>query len=135
MPDYRLALSMSGDARAMMLFEANKKSMFVAYVLWLLFGTLGGHRFYSGRSVSAVAQLLLTIIGTLVAAIGSNLVLRLPDFVLLELPGLPGLVLLPLYFVLLVPLSIWILIDAFLIPRWIRNHNLLLAVQLINSGK
>ena len=96
----------SDDARAMMMFEANKKSMVVSYLLWFFFGTLGGHRFYNGRVGSGVAQLLLTIFGAL----------------LLFAAGL-GLL-------LLAPVWIWVLVDAFLIPGWIRNQNSLLAAQL-----
>jgi hypothetical protein len=33
-------------------------------------------------------------------------------------------------FVLLIPLWIWVLVDAFLIPGWIRTQNTLLAAQL-----
>ena len=44
-----------------MAFEANRKSMGVAYLLWFLFGTLGVHRFYAGRTKSAVVMLLLTL--------------------------------------------------------------------------
>jgi TM2 domain-containing membrane protein YozV len=95
----------SGDARAMMLFEANKKSTVVAYLLWWFLGLLGGHRFYTGRSGSAVAQLLIFIVSV------------------------------PLMFVYIGFLSffallIWWLVDAFLIPGWIRNINSLLAIQL-----
>ena len=95
----------SGDARAMMLFEANKKSTVVAYLLWWFLGLLGGHRFYTGRLGSAVAQLLIFIVSV------------------------------PLMFVYIGFLSffallIWWLVDAFLIPGWIRNINSLLAVQL-----
>ena len=96
----------SGDTRAMMLFDANKKSMAVAYLLWFFFCWFGGHRFYAGKTGSAVAQLLLSILG----------------FLLLFAFGL-GLI-------VLIPVGIWILIDAFLIPGWIRGQNNLLASQL-----
>lgn len=101
-----IPLAASGDARALMLFEANKKSMAVSYGLWFLFGMLGGHRFYNGRTGSAVAMLILAIAG------------------LLALP-LMGLGLL-----LLVPVWIWVIVDAFLIPGWTQRHNTLLATQL-----
>lgn len=98
--------AVSGDAQAMMMFEANKKSIAVSYVLWVFLGGFGGHRFYNGKTGSAVAQLLLTIFGILfLAAYGLGLLL-------------------------LVPTGIWVLVDAFLIPGWIRNHNSLLAMQL-----
>ena len=102
--DTRVAVSR--DAKTVMMYDANKKSMGVAYLLWLFLGGFGGHRFYNGKTGSAVAMLLLTIF----------------DFLLLAAYGL-GLL-------LLVPVWIWVLVDAFLIPGWIRNYNNLLAHQL-----
>lgn len=87
------------DAHRMMLFDANKKSAGIAYVLWLFLGMFGGHRFYTGRMGTAVVVLLLTLV---------------------------GLVLWPL---LLVP-ALWVLIDAFLIPDWIRSYNNALVSRL-----
>jgi TM2 domain-containing membrane protein YozV len=86
---------LSVDTRAMMLFESNKKTASVAYLLWLFLGLLGGHNFYLRRTWIAVAQLVLTI--TYV-----GLVISLP----------------------------WIIIDAFLIPGWVRNQNVSLAARL-----
>jgi TM2 domain-containing membrane protein YozV len=95
----------SSDARAMMMFEANKKSMAVSYLLWFFLGSFGGHRFYNGKTGSAVAQLLLLIVGVLTSWLAVG-------------------------FLLLIPLGIWVLVDAFLIPGWIRTQNSLLAAQL-----
>jgi TM2 domain-containing membrane protein YozV len=86
---------LSRDARAMMLFEANKKTALVAYTLWFFLGLLGGHNFYLKRTGIAVAQLLLTL--TIVGAVIT---------------------------------VVWVLVDAFLIPGWVRNQNNLLAAQL-----
>ena len=86
---------LSNDARAMMLFEANKKTALVAYILWFFLGLLGGHNFYLKRTGIAVAQLLLTL--TIVGAVIT---------------------------------VVWVLVDAFLIPGWVRNQNNLLAAQL-----
>jgi len=95
----------SSDARALMLFEANKRSIVVAYLLWFFLGGAGGHRFYAGKIGTAVTQLLLLIFGILLTFVGIG-------------------------FLLLLGLGIWVLIDAFLIPGWIRNQNSLLAMQL-----
>src|SRR6201984_588524 len=77
---------LSRDPRAMMLFEANKKTALVAYILWFFLGLLGGHNFYLKRTGVAVAQLILTltVVGSLIQIV-------------------------------------WVLIDAFLIPGWVRN--------------
>jgi TM2 domain-containing membrane protein YozV len=96
----------SGDMRAMMLYEANKKSMAVSYILWFFVGVFGGHRFYNGRTGTAVTQLLMWIFGALlVSAFGLGLLL-------------------------LIPLGLWLLLDAFLIPGWVNDHNNVLAREL-----
>jgi TM2 domain-containing membrane protein YozV len=86
---------LSADTRAMMLFEANRKSPLVAYLLWFFLGMFGAHNFYLKRTGIAVAQLILTI-----TVIGSVITL------------------------------IWIIVDAFLIPGFVRKQNNLLAAQL-----
>jgi len=95
----------SGDARALMLFEANKKSVVLAYLLWWFLGWLGGHRFYTGRYVTAVIALLLWVIGGILAYVAIG-------------------------FLLLIPAALWWLIDAFLIPGWIRTFNSDLAHRI-----
>ena len=95
----------SHDARAMMMFDANKKSIAVAYLLWFFLGGFGGHRFYTGHTGSAIAQLLMLFGGGILTIVGVG------------------------FFVLLV-LYLWVLVDAFLIPGWIRNQNSLLAASL-----
>ena len=86
---------LSRDARVMMLYDANRKSAVVAYLLWFFVGLFGGHNFYLKRTGVAVAQLILTI-----TVIG------------------------------LVVSIIWVLVDAFLIPGWVRRENNQLAIQL-----
>jgi TM2 domain-containing membrane protein YozV len=86
---------LSKDTRALMLYEANSKSVLVAYILWFFVGLFGGHNFYLKRIGVAVTQLILTI-----TVVGSVITL------------------------------VWIIVDAFLIPGWVRNQNNLLAVQL-----
>jgi TM2 domain-containing membrane protein YozV len=86
---------LSNDTRVLMLYEANKKTAVVAYLLWFFLGWFGAHNFYLGRIGVAVAQLILTItvIGLLIT-------------------------------------FFWVIVDAFLIPGWVRRQNNLLAAQL-----
>jgi TM2 domain-containing membrane protein YozV len=86
---------LSNDARAMMLFEANRKTALVAYLLWFFVGFLGGHNFYLKRKGVAIAQLILsiTVVGLIITAV-------------------------------------WVLVDAFLIPGWVREQNNQLAKEL-----
>jgi TM2 domain-containing membrane protein YozV len=94
-PDLTPRSGLSADTRALMLFEANKKTALVAYLLWFFVGILGGHNFYLKRTGVAITQLILsiTVVGLLITVV-------------------------------------WVLVDAFLIPGWIRNQNNLLAAQL-----
>jgi TM2 domain-containing membrane protein YozV len=87
--------TLSHDARVLMLYEANKKTALIAYLLWFFLGWFGAHNFYLGRIGVAVTQLILTI--TIVGMLIS---------------------------------FFWVIVDAFLIPGWIRRQNNLLAAQL-----
>jgi TM2 domain-containing membrane protein YozV len=98
--------SVPSDARTLIAYDANKRSVGVAYLLWFFLGGFGGHRFYNGRAGTGVVLLLLTLFGLLLLLFG----------------GVGAL--------LLVPVWIWVLVDAFLIPGWVRKHNNLLAEQL-----
>lgn len=96
---------MSNDLRQTMLYDAQKKSVGVSYVLWLFLGGFGGHRFYNGRTGTAVALLLLSLVGWSTIFVGFGF--------------------LPLTIV-----GVWVLVDAFLIPGWVRDHNTVLAGAL-----
>ncbi|NYT38900.1 NINE protein [Allopusillimonas soli] len=91
-----------------MFYDANKKSLGVTYLLWFFLGAVGGHRFYLGKTGSAIAIPVLAIIGFLTAPIGIGLAI-------------------------LVAVGIWVLVDAFLIPGWIRGMNTKLARALSNG--
>lgn len=60
------------DARELLLLESEVKSegknMVVAYILWYFLGVFGGHRFYMGRTGSAIVMIVLfiTILGIIV---------------------------------------------------------------------
>lgn len=95
----------AGDAQRTMLYDANKKSIGLAYALWFFLGTMGGHRFYAGRTGTAVAMLAITVASFLLM------------FVFVG-------------FVTIFITAVWALVDAFLIPGWIRDHNNRLIASL-----
>lgn len=93
------------DANIMMQYDANKKSVGVAYLLWFFFGMLGVHRFYLKENGTAIAILILTIVSIIlmIVAIG---------FIIILIPAL------------------WVFIDIFLIPGITRKYNTTLANNL-----
>jgi TM2 domain-containing membrane protein YozV len=95
----------AADSRAMMLYDANKKSAVLAYVLWFFFGGLGAHRFYLGRSRSGAAMLAVTLLSLLLSVV---------------VIGVFGLF----------AVGIWAIVDAFLIPGMVQEHNNKLIHQL-----
>lgn len=99
------AAAPQGDAAKLMMFEAQKKSMGVSYVLWFFLGGLGAHRFYLGRTGSAVGMLVLFFMSLLLV---------------LVYIGLLGFL----------ALWVWQIVDAFLIPGIVREYNMQLAHAL-----
>ena len=98
------------DAGTLMRYDANKKSVAVAYLLLLVVGFFGAHRFYLGRKGSAIAMLVLAI---------ASLVLSL------VIVGLFGIV----------ALYVWIFVDLFLVPGIAREYNnRLIAALGVNQG-
>ncbi len=93
------------DTQRMMTYDANKKSIAVAYLCWLLLGLCGAHRFYMGKWFTAMVMLAMTMF----------------SFVMMLI--LVG------YFTIAVP-AIWALVDALLIPGWVRSHNNKLISEL-----
>ena len=85
---------MDENLKQQLLFEAQRKSSGAAYLLWFFLGGLGAHRFYLGRTGTAIAQLLLLLLGWLPLFLGWAV------------------------------LGIWWIVDAFLIPDMIRVENL-----------
>ncbi|WZB75204.1 TM2 domain-containing protein [Achromobacter insuavis] len=96
---------MNSPAMQTMMYDANRKSVGVAYLLWFFLGYLGGHRFYTGRAASAGAMVILTLLGIAFSVIGVG-------------------------FIMLLGVSVWAIVDAFLIPGWIRSINMELAAKL-----
>lgn len=82
------------SARAQMMYDANRKSTGVAYLLWLFLGSFGAHRFYLGATATGGIQLMLLLLGWLPLFVGWMF------------------------------LGIWLLIDLFLIPGIARDKNM-----------
>jgi TM2 domain-containing membrane protein YozV len=87
-----------GEAGRIMRFEAARKSVLVAYLLWFFLGWLGLHRFYLGYMLSGVLMLVLWVVGTVLSVV------------------LIG------YVILVVPVLWWV-VDALLIPGMARASN------------
>jgi TM2 domain-containing membrane protein YozV len=100
---------LSADTQALMAFESSKKSTGVAYLLWFFTGGFGGHRFYLGRTGSAVGQLILNVLGWCTVWFGVGVIF-------------------------FVALGIWLLIDLFTIPGMIAQHNGALMSRLNASS-
>jgi TM2 domain-containing membrane protein YozV len=88
--------------------EHKKKSVAVAYVLAILLGGLGAHRFYVRKTGTAVTQLVLTLLGylTMVILIGFLFV------------GIVG---------------IWVLVDLFLLHGYVKRLNEEIERDLIHQ--
>lgn len=86
------------DAERMMRYDANRKSVLIAYLLWFFLGWFGIHRLYLGRIGSAIAMLVLHGLSWLT------------HFILIGFVGF-GI------------LGLWWLIDALLIPGMARRYN------------
>ena len=104
--DNRPSGGLSDDAKAMMAFESGKKSSGICYLLWFFLGGFGAHRFYLGRTGSAIAMLVLYIL----------------SWILLFAAGV-GL----LGFIVI---GIWWIVDAFLIPGIAESDPISLDTEL-----
>lgn len=93
------------DSAVIMQYDAYKKSALIAYLLWWFLGSFGAHRFYMGRTASAILMLALFWGSVLLMVVGIG------------------------FLTIIIP-SIWWIVDAFLIPGIVRDHNLGLAARL-----
>lgn len=104
-PAIRSGSSMSDDTKAMLVYQNQSKSTGLAFALWFMTGWLGGHRFYLGQTGTAITMLCI------------------------------GLASIPLTFIIVgvvgwIVLSIWMLVDLFLIGGMVRQHNEQLITRL-----
>ena len=69
--------------------QYENKNIYIAYIIWWLFGMFGGHRFYLNKPYGST-MLLLSVL-----TLGVGAIITIP----------------------------WMIIDAFNIPSWIKEHN------------
>ena len=63
-----MAYQSSSDAKTLLQYEANKKSVVVAYLLLIFLGSLGVHRFYAGATKSGAIMLSLFVLSCILLA-------------------------------------------------------------------
>ena len=110
----------SSDALKMMQYDANKKSVGLAYVLLVLLGGLGAHRFYLKRTGSAVVLLVLAGAAILWAFFSGFVAIGTENIV----GALASAMLLPLV------IALWLIVDLFRVPSMVRKHNNDLAARM-----
>jgi TM2 domain-containing membrane protein YozV len=98
-------ISEGSDVGRMMYYQANQKSTSTAFLLWFFLGGFSAHRFYMGKTGSAIGQASLWWISLLLCYV-------LIGFLIVWIPAL------------------WIFIDVFLISGWVRDHNNRLAAEI-----
>lgn len=92
-------------AQKMMAYDAAKKDVVLAYIIWFFLGSFGLHRIYMGYTFSGVFMALLHIISWALTIV----------FI-----GFIGLAI----------IGLWWLIDAIRLMGWVENHNLRLAAHI-----
>ena len=97
----------SSDLKVQLAYDARKKSLLIAYLVWFFIGILGVHRIYLGRIKSGFALLALSIL----CFVFSIVTLGIGTLVFI----LP---------------FIWLIVDAFLIPGMVERANMALANDL-----
>ncbi|WP_195576217.1 TM2 domain-containing protein [Paenibacillus sp. 1001270B_150601_E10] len=106
--------------------RSHEKSAGVAYLL-LIGGHLGAHRFYLKRTGTAIVQLILFLIAVVMYA-------ALVIFVETDLDVLTGLSVIGLILSSLA-LTIWIIVDLFLISKMVREYNAKVEQDLLMQIK
>jgi TM2 domain-containing membrane protein YozV len=88
-----------------MQYDARKKSLVVAFLLWWFLGAFGAHRMYTDRVASGVLMMILTLLSVPLAFIVIGFALMFVVFV-------------------------WWVIDACLLPGVVQEQNLRLIRSL-----
>jgi TM2 domain-containing membrane protein YozV len=78
-------------------YKTSDKSLVVAYLLWFFLGMVGAHRFYTGRTGSAIGQIVLYWGGLLATMTFIGALIGIP---------------------MMIAFGIWWIVDAFLMMNW-----------------
>lgn len=92
-------------AKKMMAYDAAKKELVLAYLLWFFLGSFGVHRLYMGRTFSGLLMALLHVASW-------------------------ALTIVFIGFIGLGVIGLWWLIDAILIIGWVERYNDKLAQHI-----
>jgi TM2 domain-containing membrane protein YozV len=82
-------------------YDKKKKSVALTWILWFFLGGFGIHRFYLGKTTSAVILLILTLVTA--------------------------------WFTFGIPTAIWLIVDAFLLPKMIGDKNREVEKEILNQ--
>jgi TM2 domain-containing membrane protein YozV len=93
------------DPNALMWYQVQRKDTAAAFLFWVFLGHFGAHRFYMGKTGSAVTMLLIWILSIPLC------------FILIG-------------FVTYFAVFVWWIVDAFLICEWVNQHNARVAMML-----
>ena len=93
----------TSDAQRLMLFDANKKNVVLAYAFLFVLWWSGAHRFYVGKKWSGAAMLVWSALSALLLIVGIGILM-------------------------FAVVAIWAFVDAFLVAGWVRDYNTRLAV-------
>lgn len=101
-------MQLTNEEKLLVSSEMNRrgKNMLLAYILLIFLGTLGIHRFYIGKTGSAIAMLILTLVGWITAIL-------IVGFVFVGIS------------------AVWAFVDLFLVPKMIEEANSKMEKQLI----
>jgi TM2 domain-containing membrane protein YozV len=130
------------DTQKLVLFDSElrkkQKGTLAAYALWYFLGGFGAHRFYIGRKKSAIVQAILVLIGAV--AIFTAYAQILPDLNMLDTMSDQEAADYFAQFAWVVPFlvitiigGIWVIVDAFLLYKWVRNHNDKVEEELLTT--
>ena len=115
--------------------DKHKRSQALAYILWLVAGMLGIHKFYVGKIRTGIFYVVLGVVGWgsvvsgLVSALDEMTTTRPADF-----EAFTGIMVLAVIgSICLLVLCVLLIVDLFTIPREIRKRNDRIELNIIES--